>query len=133
MVCYIILTVNSRKLQLTPMLASSPLLRSAFSSILLTQMPSNELPRQSFTPEEVLPHQHQEGYQGTRTEVLLVDWQIRPKLLCLKRRTAQKCLKKTIGLWRNWRLIERCTKINLNYQHPVKQGVGNLQDKSAWR
>jgi hypothetical protein len=73
MVCYIILTVNSRKLQLTPMLASSPLLRSAFSSILLTQMPSNELPRQSFTPEEVLPHQHQEGYQGTRTEVLLVD------------------------------------------------------------
>jgi hypothetical protein len=36
-------------------------------------MPSNELPRQSFTPEEVLPHQHQEGNQGTRTEVLLVD------------------------------------------------------------
>ncbi|KZR96142.1 Uncharacterized protein APZ42_009688 [Daphnia magna] len=52
-----LLTISSGKLQLTPILtSSSTLLRSAVLPLTLTEMPSNELPRKSFTPEEVLPH-----------------------------------------------------------------------------
>ncbi|KZR96306.1 Uncharacterized protein APZ42_009431 [Daphnia magna] len=52
-----LLTINSGKLQLTTIsTSSSTLLRSAVLPLTLTEMPSNELHRKSFTPEEVLPH-----------------------------------------------------------------------------
>ena len=51
-----LLTINSGKLQLTPISTSSTLLTSAVLPLSITEKPSNELPRKSFTPEEVLPH-----------------------------------------------------------------------------
>lgn len=51
-----LLTINSGKLQLTPISTSSTLLTSPVLPLSITEKPSKELPRKSFTPEEVLPH-----------------------------------------------------------------------------
>jgi hypothetical protein len=51
-----LLIISIGKLQLAPISTSSTLVRSAVLPTTLTEMPSNELPRKRFTPEEVLPH-----------------------------------------------------------------------------
>jgi hypothetical protein len=51
-----LLTINSGKLQLAPISTSSTLVRSVVLQTTLTATPYNELPRERFTPQEVLPH-----------------------------------------------------------------------------